>query len=116
MNLKIDKKKIEVLDKLVNDIGIEKLNCSALHDTEEFSNDEGILVNGELFGGEISSHILIAIHVYNESHELIGVDYSSQIRKEDYLGFGTFSQKVRVANDGEIAKIRVYTFLDPADL
>lgn len=114
MNLKIDKKKIEVLDKLVNDIGIEKLNCSALYIMEEFLHDESIVVNGELIGGRIPSHILLATHVYNESEELIGVDYSTQIKKEDYLGFGTFSQIVRVAKGEEIAKIRVYPILDPA--
>ena len=114
MNLKIDKKKIEVLEKLVNDIGIESLNCSALYVMEEYLNDEAILVNGELIGGRIQSHILLATHVYNESGELIGVEYSTQIKKEDYLGFGTFSQIVRVAKGEVIAKIRVYPILDPA--
>lgn len=116
MNSKIDNKKIEVLDKLVSDTGLGTLNCSALYDEDRYSDDESILVNGELIGGTLPCNILIAIHVYNDSQELIGVDYYTRIRKENYLGFGSFSRKVRIAQDEVIAKIRVYTMFDPVDV
>ena len=106
---------IQRLDVFEKEFGIEELSLNVFYDFN-WGNYNYINVVGEIIAEKITDELLLAITIYNENGEPIGVDYSEKISMDNFDGLHTFKVSLKVPIKEEIKKILVYFIKNPSSI
>ena len=97
---------IDRLEALEKKHGIE-LNLNALEVKDEYSTNYSAHIFAEVIG-DLEYDIKFICNIYNLKGELIGVEQSTSISKENFDGIDNFAVELDAPVGERIAKVRVY--------